>query len=73
MTDLHMLTQVLLDFPDYPDTHGNHDVFKNLENRAAGANSRSKSGQCLLHMALDNTMSVLKRKDILSQESTDNE
>ena len=50
MTDLHMLAQVLLDFPDYPITDGNHHVFRNIENLATRVNSRSKvkSGQCLL-------------------------
>jgi hypothetical protein len=55
MTDLHMLDQVLLDFPDYPITDGNHYVFKNIENLAARANSISKvrSMHACLHMALE--------------------
>jgi hypothetical protein len=31
MTDLHMLTQIPLDFSDYPITDGNHYVFKSIE------------------------------------------
>jgi hypothetical protein len=42
MTDLHMLAQSTMDFPDYPITDCNHYVFKNIENLAARVNSRSK-------------------------------